>query len=66
MDKANTQQMEFMAAYDINLDDGSATLNWLKAALLPEWRETFKKFEKNSRNYHMGATINPDQPILRK
>ena len=66
MGKANTEQIEFMPAYDINSADGSATLNWLKAALLPEWRETFKKLEKNSRNYHMGATINPDQPILRK
>jgi len=32
---------EFMPAYDINNSDGSATLNWMKAALLPEWRETF-------------------------
>lgn len=49
MDKANTQQMEFMAAYDINYDDGSATLNWIKAALLPEWRETFKKLDGKRR-----------------
>ena len=32
---------EFMPAYDINNSDGSATLNWMKAALLPQWRETF-------------------------
>ena len=49
MGKANTEQIEFMPAYDINSADGSATLNWLKAALLPEWRETFKKLDDKRR-----------------
>ena len=40
-----TKTKDFMPAYDINSDDGSARLNWLKAALLPEWRETFKKMD---------------------
>ena len=39
----SSDEIPFMPAYDINSDDGSARLNWLKAALLPEWRETFKK-----------------------
>ena len=48
MSKTNTHQ-EFMPAYDINNSDGSATLNLMKAALLPSWRKTFKKFEASSR-----------------
>ena len=39
----------FMPAYDINNVDGSATLNLLKAALLPEWRATFKKMDDERR-----------------
>ena len=39
----------FMPAYDINSADGSATLNLLKAALLPEWRATFKKMDDERR-----------------
>jgi len=41
----SSDEIPFMPAYDINSDDGSARLNWLKAALLPEWRETFKKMD---------------------
>ncbi len=47
MSNTNKPQ-EFMAAYDINNSDGSATLNLMKAALLPSWRETFKKLEASS------------------
>ena len=40
---------QFMPAYDIDNSDGSARLNWMKAALLPNWRETFKTVDRNSR-----------------
>jgi len=43
------KRKEFMPAYDINDSNGSARLNWKKAALLPSWRETFRKIERNSR-----------------
>ena len=47
MSKINTQQ-EFLPGYDVD-SDGVATLNLMKAALLPNWRETFKKVEAFSR-----------------
>lgn len=43
------QPRQFMPAYDIDDSNGSARLNWKKAALLPNWRETFRKFDRNSR-----------------
>ena len=43
------KRKEFMPAYDIDDSNGSARLNWMKAALLPSWRETFKRFDRNSR-----------------
>ena len=46
MKKSSPQK--FMPAYDINNSDGSATLNWGKAALLPRWRETFRKIQANA------------------
>jgi len=36
------KEREFMPAYDLNDDDGSAKLNLRKAAQLPAWRKTFK------------------------
>ncbi len=56
MSKTNTHQ-EFMPAYDINDSDGSATLNLMKAALLPRWRETFKKLEAYSQIENKGRRV---------
>jgi len=35
---------DFLPGYDVD-SDGVATLNLMKAALLPDWREIFKKAE---------------------
>ena len=47
--KNRKSAQKFMPAYDIDDSNGSARLNWKKAALLPNWRETFKLFDRNSR-----------------
>ena len=39
---------KFMPAYDIDWSDGSVRLNLVKAALLPHWRETFRKIQASS------------------
>ena len=35
---------EFLPGYDTN-ENGAGNINFMKCALLPSWRETFKKAE---------------------
>ena len=52
---AEQHNKDFMACYDVDDSDGSATINWFKVALNPKWKATFKKiFYKQKRKEQDG------------